>query len=80
MSDDVRRNDRGLFVHKQYLPVSEVCFGYSPTGKSRYARVTIGELICAPDQFGMSLFRSFDNDYYFNKELLAKYFLYLSCF
>lgn len=51
--DDIPHYDHGLFIHKEHLPVSSVCYGYNwSPGLSSYVRIYVGELICAPEQFG----------------------------
>ena len=53
-SDAVLHVDEGLFIDKDVLPVSEVCFGYklSEDGSASSVSVTIGEFVCGPEQFG----------------------------
>lgn len=52
--DGAAHYDHGLFVNKEVLPVSAVCTGYVIVpGQNSYARVNMGELVCASKQFGM---------------------------
>ena len=48
-NDGEEREDKGLLINKDQLPISEVCLDYSnEPDKDRRAQYSVGELSCSP--------------------------------